>query len=313
MYSMTYHVQLVTFLLFYITKATISIREFLRLFPTDEKCLRYLFKRRKKTPCKRCKSLKFYRHPTQECFTCRCGKTHVFPRQGTIFEKSHISLRDWFYAIFLMSKSRNGVSSYELQRHLGVSLRTAWRMQRLIRSLMKEKDIQLSGTVEIDETMIGGKTHGERGRYAGNKSVVLGMIERGGRVKAVVVPDIRAHNLFPHLKSTIEPGSQVFTDQLRSYRKLTPYLGVTHKSVDHSRHEYARPDGTHTNTIENFWSQMKRSIDGTHHSVSKKHLPSYVSEYTWKHNHKTQDMCILLLELACTRNPRDTKNVHVSA
>jgi len=186
-----------------------------------------------------------------------------------------------------MSTSKNGVASRELQRHLGVTLKTAWRMQRKIKEMMQELPEFMSGEVEADETMVGGRRKGKRGRGAAGKTVVFGTLQRSNkRVQATVVKDVKAATLLPHFNDTVAKGTKLITDELKSYKKIARVMEYDHATVNHSAGEYAKSDGTHTNTIENFWGQFKRSVDGTYHVVSPRYLHLYVSEFQFRYNHR---------------------------
>ncbi len=205
-------------------------------------------------------------------------------KKGTIFEKSSTDLAKWFWAMFLMSQSRNGVAALELKRQIGVgSYQTALRMQKQLRSMMQEAPEFLFGEVEADETMIGGRRKGPRGRGAKGKAIVFGQVQRKGKLNAAVVPNVKAETLLPHFADTIARGTKLMTDELASYRKIATFLEIDHDTVCHGSKQYVKGT-THTNTIEGFWSQLKRSIDGTHHVVSPKYLPLYVSEFQWRYN-----------------------------
>lgn len=140
----------------------------------------------------------------------------------------------------------------------------------------------LKGHVEADETVVGGRVKGSYGRNAGNKPIVMGMHERGGKVQTQVVPDVRANTLIPVIMQNVEPGSTISTDELRSYSSL-PVVGYVHGKVNHSKGEYVR-GSIHTNTIEGFWSRLKNSIKGTHIHVSRQHLQKYLVEFEYRHN-----------------------------
>ncbi len=215
---------------------------------------------------------------------------------GTIFHKSPTPLRLWFFAIFLMTASKNGVAAKELQRQLGVTYKTAWRMAHEIRRLMTDRPGKLSGVVEGDETYIGGRRAGKRGRGAAGKTVVVGLVQRRGPVKARVVPRVTTREVFTHLYRNVEKGSTVYTDELAVYNYAQGF-GYEHQSVNHGTQEYVR-GVVHTNTIEGFWSQLKRSLDGTHHAVSAHHLQNYVNEFAYRYNRRKaqEPMFLLLLE-----------------
>ncbi len=265
-----------------------SVTDFYRRFPTDDACLEHLMKIRfgEKLDCPKCgkhgRFTKIKKVPAYQC--AWCGH-HIHPMAGTIFEDSRTPLQKWFYAMFLFSVSRNGVSARELQRQLSVTLKCAWRMGHQIRQYIGEVDGNnpLGGVVEVDETMVGGKTTGgKRGRGAPNKTVVFGMLEKGGNVMTKVVPDVKRRTLYPHIQENVVKGSTIHSDELRSYSSL-PQVGYPHETVNHGYGEYVR-DGVHVNGLEGFWSMFKRSVRGTHVWVSPKHMPKYLAEFEYRYN-----------------------------
>jgi len=263
-----------------------TIKKFRSQFPTDDACLEYLFKNRYGShyKCPVCGKTKFYRIKNRKCFNCACGY-QIHPVAGTIFHKSATKLSDWFFAIYLLSNSKNGVSAKELQRHLGTTYKTAWRIAKQVRSLMKQGGDKLDGTVEADETYIGGRKKGKRG-YS-EKIPVMGMVQRGGKIKLNKVSDNSTYSLLKELKENVRFGSKVITDDAGAYKgklKLMR-LGLFHKVINHSKQKYVKGD-IYTNTIEGFFSQLKRSMDGTHHHVSPKHLQSYVDEFAFHYNQR---------------------------
>lgn len=262
-------------------------KEFDREFSSDDACLKVVFTNRygAKHECPVCHLKgRFHKLADRKRYDCQCGYG-VYPLSGTIFHKSDTSLKDWFYAMFLFSSSKNGVAAKEIERQLGVTYKTAWRMAKQIRLLFAQNNIPLAGVVETDETYIGGKGgHNKRGRGAENKTAVFGMVERKGRVKAQVIPNARMKTLQPIINSSISKKSLVITDEFLSYNKVANN-GYKHERVKHAVKEYVRGK-IHTNNIEGFWSQLKRSIDGTHHVVSPKYLQSYVDEFVYRYNHR---------------------------
>lgn len=279
-----------------------SLMEFMRDFPDDRACLEWLWNTRyaidgDKAYCpKDAEKTTFKRYETsqqRQSWTCtKCGH-HIHPTAGTIFHKSSTSLHLWFYAMYLMSSTRCGISAKQLERELGVTYKTAWRMFHLIRNeLMTQDDDQLRGTVEMDETYVGGYRKGAKGRRPGPKSTVLGMVERGGRVRAVVVKDTKAFSMYPHIGKTIAIGSQVFTDEHQTYMNM-PKARFDHDSVNHRSGVFVSGN-VHTQTIENFWSLIKRGISGVYHNVSAKHLQGYLNEYVWRYNHRDDDAAMFL-------------------
>lgn len=267
-------------------KEKFTIQDFQKRFSDDNMCLAYLFElccKNFKT-CPSCnKSFKYHRRAGKKDYVCQSCGHQISPTANTIFHKSSTSLKSWFYAIYLFSVSKNGVSAKELQRQLGVTYKTAWRMANKIRTLFDDKDIkQLEDIIEIDETYIGGKSHGKRGRGSENKTAIIGAVQRKGEIRAKVVSNTRSSSVKPFVRQNIKIDSQVMTDEYRAYTYLSQN-GYYHNTVNHSAKEYARGN-VHTNTIEGFWSQLKRSIEGTYHSVSPKYLQNYVNEFSHRYN-----------------------------
>lgn len=254
-----------------------TIKDFKRQFPTDTSCLAYIFSKKfpKGFACSCGKKDALYPVTGRKSFACAFCGHHFSPTKGTIFEKSDTPLTLWFYAIYLFSVSKNGVSGKELQRQLGVTYKTAWRMARQIRALMGEDVGKLKGTVEMDDGFMGGKI--------GDREKVFGMVERRGKIKAKVVGK-GSVKLTPLFRSSVEIGSELMTDGSRVFNKFST-SGYKHKAVNHSKKEWVR-GRAHVNTIESFWAQLKRSITGTYHAVSKKHLQAYVDEFAFRYNHR---------------------------
>lgn len=265
-----------------------NIREFQRRFPDEETCLNHLMRTRfgDRLTCFKClREATYYRVKARRSFECEHCGYQVYPTAGTPFESTRTPLRDWFYVMFLFCASRNGVAAKEVQRQLGVTYKTAWRMCNLIRQYMGYVDGDFpiggpgGGVVEADKTFIGGKD--EAGED--DKAVVLGMIERKGEVVTRHIVDRSARSVLPHMKKFVKPGSRVATDEAAAFRPLIERFGFDHETVDHSAKEYVRGD-VHTNTIEAFWANVKRGINGTYVWVSKKHLQTYLREFEYRHN-----------------------------
>src|SRR3990167_8203671 len=240
-----------------------TIQGFNKEFPDDDACLEHIFNFRyvKNYECPKCHKKGFYRNRNKKCYSCAWCGYDLSPLAETVFHKSSTSLKTWFYAIFLMSTSKNGVSAKEIERQTGVTYKTAWRIQRHVRMLMKPGNNPLKGTVEIDDTYIGGKRPGKRGRGASGKTPVIGMVERKGGVKANVVDDLKKRTVKPIISNSIEKNSEVFTDEFLSYQDIKKY-DFEHDVIKHRIKQYVKGK-VHTNTIEGFWSQLKRSIHGT--------------------------------------------------
>lgn len=264
-----------------------TIKDFRKRFPNDDSCLEELMQKRfGDTPtCTDCKRrTNFHRVKSRKCYECQWCGFQVSPTAGTIFHKSPTPLTDWFYIMYLMTATRSGVSAKEVQRQLGVTYKCAWRICHQIRKAMNERPMKLKGTVELDETYVGGKGRGKRGRGALGKTPVFGAVEREGKLDATVVENCKAVTLMPIIQATIEQGSNLLTDEFKTYNRLER-LGYGHESVCHSTKEYVRGI-VHTNSLEGFWSQLKRSISGTHVWVSKKHLQNYVNEFAFRYNQR---------------------------
>jgi transposase len=269
--------------------------EFEREFPNDAACLEWLKDRLYPDGifCPKCEAVtKHHRDAKRPSYACQnCGR-HEHPMKGTIFEDSATSLKLWFHAIFLMASTRCGISAKQLERELGVTYKTAWRMFQKIRSLLDEGDgPKLSGNVETDESFYGGlegNKHAAKRKHAGRgpvgKTAVWGAVEQGGRVVARVVPDTRGATLLPRIRERVLPQSMIFSDEATAYDPLS-MMGFGHRRVHHAAHVYLNGDA-HTNTIEGFWSLTKNGIRGVYHSVSAKYLQTYLNEYAFRYNRR---------------------------
>ena len=267
--------------------------DFQKQFPDDEACLEHIMRANyggTELTCPKCDEFgKFYRMTKERGYVCQhCGH-HLHPTAGTFMHRTRLPLHKWFFAMYLFSTSRHGVAAKELERQLGVTYPTAWRMAHEIRKHMADTDGEwpLGGEIEADETYVGGKrSGGKRGRGAPGKAIVFGMLERGGDVMAKVVPDVRKRTLLPLIWNHVERGSTVHTDELGTYRGVRR-IGYRHETVNHGAGEYVR-DGSHVNSIEGFWARLKLSIRGTHVHVSAKHLSKYVKEFEYRYNRRNR-------------------------
>jgi transposase len=274
-----------------------TFQQFEKDFPTDDACLERIKEQRFPggvTVCHKCeRPRKHYRVKGRTAYACETCGNHIYPLAGTIFEKSSTALRIWFHAMYLMGSTRCGISAKQIQRETGVTYKTAWRMFKQIRKLMGE-ELQLggegSGGVELDEMYHGGRRKNEAGRMLGadmgHVSTVMGVVERdGGRIVARVSPRLTMTATHELVKEYVLPKSTIFTDEATSYGQL-PSLGYTHRRVNHSQKVYVHGD-VHTNTIEGFWSLVKRGIGGVYHSISAKYLQSYLDEYSFRYNRRS--------------------------
>ncbi len=272
----------------------LTVRQFFERFPDEDKCLEHIMQVRYglRHTCEACGvESTFHKLTERRAYSCaHCGD-HVYPCAGTVFEDSRTSLQLWFYAIYLFVTTRNGVSGKELERALGVTYKTAWRIGQHVRMLMGKADGSglLRGHIEADEAYVGGRRPGKRGRGAAGKTIVFGMKERGGRMMAEVIPDIKKATLREKVNEKVEPGSIVSTDELFSYGLLTGD-GYKHGVVNHSQklwsyYDYRHDVTHHTNNVENFWRQFKYAVRSTHVHVSRKYMNRYLGEFTFRQNH----------------------------
>jgi len=276
-----------------------NLLEAARYFADPDVCVEFVAKLRwaDGPTCPICQSTEHSYLKTRRLWKCKNCKKQYSVKKGTIFEDSAIALDKWLCAIWLIANSKNGISSYELGRSIGITQKSAWFVLQRIRLAMSTGSFEsFDGTVEVDETFIGGKAanmHRSDPRRAtrkaaltGNKTIVVGAVERGGRVIAKVVPDTTQATLEAHVYDNVIQGSTVYTDNHTSYQAL--HLAYTHGSVNHSADEYVRGD-VHTNTIENFWSLLKRSLHGTYISVEPFHLFRYLDERMFTYNERHRD------------------------
>lgn len=274
-----------------------TFEQFNTEYPDDDACLQEVFDNRfgDLKVCPNCgvTKAKFYRVKKRKSYACKDCGYHINPLANTIFHKSSTPLKQWFYAIYLFSVSKNGVSAKELVRHVGVSYPTAHRMYKQIRKLMADETGRFEDNdkpKQTDETWVG---KFER------KKTVLGIVETGGSVKAKVVPRATADNAVPFLLNSVQEGSIVHTDSSKIYQTIKQYY--EHKSVRHVSKEYVTKEGVHTNAIEGFWAQLKTSILGTYKNVSPYYLQSYVNEFQFRYNHRNETVFPILISRAVTR------------
>ena len=281
-----------------------TTKDFEKQFPDDDACLGFIKNARWPNGifCDNCKRVtKHHKITDRKVYSCDFCGTQVSPTAGTIFHKSPTPLKSWFYAIFIMASTRCGISAKQLERELGVTYKTAWRMFSQIRKLMAEDINPLTGLVEIDDTYIGGKAHGGKcGRGASKKAIVMGMVQREGNISTKVVPNLRAATINPEIRQRVTSNSVIFTDDYHGYATLGKE-GYAHYKVSHADGKYT--DGIiHTNNIEGFWSLAKRGIDGVHHCVDPKHLQTYMDEYAFRYNHRKDEAPMFVTLLSQVTN-----------
>lgn len=263
-------------------------------FPNEGACLVYLEKLRwpmgiecvncgekKISKITRKKETKNKRSTVYQCLVCKKQFTST---SGTIFHDSHLPLSKWFIAIALIVNAKKGMSAKQMQKHLGVQYRTAWHLCHRIRKAMEEENFpKFTGTVEVDETYIGGRYDRRRKRAPWEKVPVMGIIQHGGRVEVFPIRTPSKAVLVGKIKDRVSTEAEmVCTDQLSAYKSLGK--SYHHEVINHIR-EYVRGN-VHTNSIENFWSLFKRGVIGSFHKVSIKHLSRYLAEFTYRFNHR---------------------------
>lgn len=297
-----------------------SLVQVMQHFSSEDVCLQHLEGMRwpDSAPfCPKCECDKLYRVENGKRYKCSGCKHKFSAKVGTIFEGSNIGLQKWFVAIYLCTAHKKGVSSCQLARDLDITQKSAWFMLHRIRTAFVEQSPELvtdkvdsdgeliQSVVELDEKFVGGKekwkhqdkrTKGTQGRSSKKKTPVLGMVERGGKVLAKVVPDTKGRTILPIIREAIPAGAIVMTDEYRPYKSL--YKDYDHNYITHGAGQYVQ-GMVHTNNIEGFWSQLGRGITGIFHQVSPKHLQRYCDAYAFRYNtRKTSeadrfDVCLL--------------------
>ena len=267
---------------------SMDLMKLMERFHSEEKCREVLEELRwpQGVRCPRCEGAKHSHDTVRGTYDCYSCGYQFSVLAGTIFHDTHLPLRKWLIAVMLIVESKKGVSANQLKRTIGVSYKTAWYLCHRIRKAMHEAyPIPLKGIVEVDETFVGGKTKGFGHGYKGNKAVVVGAVQRDGKIVLKVVPDRskRTHHGFIN-DAVADEAEAIYTDEWLPYRGIADH-NTRHETVNHHIKEYARGD-VHTNTVENVWSLLKRSIIGSYHKVSLKHLDAYLDELEWRFNNR---------------------------
>lgn len=246
--------------------------------------------------CPHCGHTHINRFADGKRYRCASCKQDFTIKTGTVFGESKLPIRKWYIAIYLLSHTSKGISSVQLAKHVGVTQKTAWFMAHRIREAHQQNKGQLSGTIEADETFIGGLSknmHKKQRKLAitgtggANKTPIFGMKSRDGEVRAKVVESVGMSELHKELKSNVAEGATLYTDKWVAYRGLT--MQFKHSTVDHAAKEYVNGD-CHTNGIESFWALFKRGYHGVYHQMSRKHMQRYVNEFSFRFNRRTEAM-----------------------
>ena len=271
-----------------------SLLQVLDYFKDEQTCINYLAEKRwGDTPsCPHCGNVGAY--VTNRGFKCKAKECHkkFTVTSGTILENTKISLRLWFATIYLATAHKKGIFSHQLSRDLNITQKTAWFLLHRVREMFKEDALEmLTGTIEVDETFVGGKNKnrhekkkiaGSQGRSSADKTAVVGLLQRNGKVLTQVVEDTEKDTLQHIIYSNVHQSATVITDAYNSYKGLSALYN--HMSVKHTEGNYITEGDKHTNNIEGFWSGLKRGIVGIYHYVSPKHLQRYCHEFGYRYN-----------------------------
>src|SRR5947207_1866674 len=272
-----------------------TLQQAIVYFANPDNCVSYIVARRwpNGVTCPTCGRQDVTAVPARRVWQCksRHAKCQFSVKVGTIFEDSALGLDKWLMAMWMIANCKNGISSWEIHRSVGITQKCAWHMMHRIRLAMQESGGLLCGEVEVDETFIGGKARNMhaakrrekiRGRGPGDKAIAFGMVERGGKVRATSVDTRQKEELQAHIREAVEAGAAIFSDELKSYEGLDDEY--KHAVINHAI-EYVNGN-THTNTIENFWALLKRGLHGTYVSVEPYHLFRYIDEQAFRYNYR---------------------------
>ena len=268
----------------------VNLMHLIDKFDCDDKCRKMLQDIRWPSGvcCTRCGDMDLLELAKQKRWKCKGCDYQFSVTSGTIMHDSHLPLRKWFLAIYLMCESKKGISACQMQRTLGVAYRTAWYLCHRIREAMGNEPFSgptLLGVVEMDETLMGGKKKGRGRAYKGNKQWIAGAIQRGGKVRIERIPNIKKNTLHDFIKRNVKDEAEaIYTDELRSYIGIGDH-DTRHETVNHSEEEWVVGD-VHTNSIEGVWSLFKRSLMGAFNKMSAKHMDRYIDELEWRYNNR---------------------------
>lgn len=272
-------------------ESKMNLPRLVEMFGSDAKCRARLVKLRwpNGVNCPRCECKSISTIAERNQYDCTDCRYQFSATSGTIFHDSHLPLVKWFMAVFLMAESKKGISALQMKRTLGVAYQTAWHLCHRIRSAVRDANAELlRGIVEIDETYVGGKMRGMGRGYKANKSIAIGAVQRGGKIRLQVIDHATKATLHKFIADNTAPDTEaIYTDQLPAYIGIADE-DTRHESVNHSKEEWVRGD-VHTNGIESVWSLLKRSIVGAFHRVSMKHLDAYLDELEHRFNNRKNE------------------------
>ena len=271
-------------------KNKFTLGQFLKKYNSDEVCLEEIknIVYPQGITCPKCKKVqKFYKIKDRSVYSCGVCRHQVYPLKDTIFHHSSTPLTIWFYVMWVMIQTRSGVSAKTIQRETGVTYKCAFRMCHQIRKLMADDGKPMDGTLEADETYVGGK--GWNKRYVSGeekpKEILAGVLQRGGKIHLRHIPNTGKWTMLKHIQENVDPTATIYTDELGAYKQLTK-AGFKHSSVNHNDTYVIKGTDIHTNSIEGFWSLFKRGVEGVFTHISPKYLEAYANEYGWRYEHR---------------------------
>jgi transposase-like protein len=266
----------------------VNLISLIERYGNEDKCRAYLEELRwpDGVTCPRCDSKSISKVLERDQYDCNSCRYQFSVKSGTIFHDSHIPLWKWFATTYLMTESKKGISANQVKRTIGVSYKTAWYLCHRIRAAMTDRTPNLlKGIVEVDETYVGGKTKGMGHGYKGNKTIVVGASERGGETRLQVIDDNGRKTLHQFIRENTAPNTEaIYTDDWPAYDGIED-ADTRYETVNHSAEEWVRGN-VHTNSVEGIWSLLKRSIVGSYHKLSTKHLDAYLDELEWRFNNR---------------------------
>jgi transposase-like protein len=269
-------------------KSDVNLVNLIERFGTDEKCRAYLteLKWPKGVECSRCKSKSISTIAERDQYDCNNCRYQFSVTSGSIFHASHLPIWKWFLTIYLMIESKKGISANQISRTIKVSYKTAWYLCHRVRAAMREVSADLlKGIVEVDETYVGGRIHGRGMGYKSNKAVVIGAVERDGDIRLKVIKSPSHYWVHKFIRETTDPKCEaIYTDEAAAYIGVKD-ADTRHETVKHAEEEWVRGD-VHTNSVESVWSLLKRSVVGTYHRISIKHLDAYLDELEHRFNNR---------------------------
>jgi len=273
-------------------KVTVSLLQLFEMFPDQETARKYLESRLWPggAKCPVCGSKENITARKGGYYRCNACKEDFTVRTGTIFERSHIPLHKWIYAMYLLVTARKGISSLQLSKEIGITQKSAWFMLHRLREACGNKLEKLRGIVEVDESFFGGLEKNKheskklkKGRGTAGKKAIIGMRERGGRTVAMPIENTSVKTIQNAIYANVEVGSTLYTDEHSAYQDFNESLFFQHDSINHSSHEYVR-GSVNVNSIESVWAVMKRGLYGVYHHAEDKHLGRYAREFAFRLN-----------------------------